>query len=136
MFEMFGKLLQEMFKESNAGAVFSKETVTIWSPKMDAKESNDAFLVTIELPGVSPEDIDLHIEDGILWVTGERMIQREVKNDNTKTHIRERHIEKFNPSIKLGPLSPDNIKAKLIDGVLNITIPKREGPPKIDITVE
>lgn len=135
MFEKFGKLLQEMFKESNAGAVFSKETVTTWSPKMDVKEDDDYFLVQIELPGVSPEDIDLHIEDGVLWVTGSRMIQREVKNDNTKTHIRERHIENFKPSIKLGPLCSDNIKAKLIDGVLNISIPKM-GTPKIDITVE
>ena len=116
---------------------FFNESTVHWEPKMGVAESIHYFLIQIEIPGVDPENIDLNLENGCLYVSGSRIAHREITNDNDNTHIRERHISNFNKSIKLGPMVDRNgITAKLLNGILNINIPKREPPQKIDIIVE
>ena len=48
------------------------EPTTAWAPSVDIKESNDAYAVVADLPGVEPKDIDISLEDGVLTVQGER----------------------------------------------------------------
>src|SRR5215203_5351338 len=54
-------------QQSNARA-----TTTAWAPALDISERKDAYLVTVELPGLKPEDLDITMEDGLLTIQGER----------------------------------------------------------------
>src|SRR5215207_11237581 len=47
-------------------------TATAWAPALDISERKDAYLVTVELPGVEPDDLDITMEDGLLTIQGER----------------------------------------------------------------
>src|SRR5215212_4848672 len=47
-------------------------TATAWAPALDISERKDAYLVTVELPGLKPEDLDITMEDGLLTIQGER----------------------------------------------------------------
>ncbi|HET6789138.1 MAG TPA: Hsp20/alpha crystallin family protein, partial [Aquabacterium sp.] len=47
-------------------------TTTAWAPAVDISERKDAYLVTVELPGLKPEDLDITMEDGLLTIKGER----------------------------------------------------------------
>ena len=47
-------------------------TATAWAPALDISERKDAYLVTVEVPGVEPEDLDITMEDGLLTIKGER----------------------------------------------------------------
>jgi len=121
-----------MFNYSN------RESASTWYPKINVTENVDAFLVQFLLPGVSPEDVKLHVESNSLSVSGFKIAEREVKNDNTRTHTRERHTDSFNQLIELdATIDIKSITAKLLDGVLNIKIPKKGvTPEKIDIIIE
>ena len=49
-----------------------RATTTAWAPALDISERKDAYLVTVELPGLKPEDLDITMEDGLLTIQGER----------------------------------------------------------------
>jgi HSP20 family protein len=89
-----------------------------------------------ELPGVDPKDVDIRIENNVLTLSGERKLDTEVQRENY--HRVERAYGSFTRSFTL-PSSVDtgNVKADFKDGVLRITLPKREEakPKQIQINV-
>ena len=52
-------------------------SATAWAPALDISERKDAYLVTVELPGLKPEDLDITLEDGLLTIQGERQFTQE-----------------------------------------------------------
>ncbi|GBC62040.1 molecular chaperone [Desulfonema ishimotonii] len=96
-----------------------------WSPVVDVYESEDAYVVSAELPGLSKEDIVLDFKGRVLTLKGERTYTSEVKED--KYYRRERSYGKFQRSFTLpAEINPDNISAEFKDGVLKVSIPKPE----------
>ncbi|MFH1135380.1 MAG: Hsp20/alpha crystallin family protein [Pseudomonadota bacterium] len=96
-----------------------------FSPKVDVKESEGAYLVTAELPGVAKDEIKVEVENGRLTLHAE--IEEKKDEDNGKYHVRERLYGSFRRVFTL----PDNADAGKIeatnkDGILTITIPKAE----------
>ena len=105
-----------------------------WLPTVDIYESDDAFIATADLPGLSKKDIDVSIEDNVLTVSGERKFE---KSDDEGTFRRvERSYGTFRRSFAL-PRSVDTAKveAKFKDGVLTLTLPKSEVAKSRKITV-
>ena len=106
-----------------------------WTPPVDIAESEDELILTAEVPGFSKKDINLMIEDGVLTLSGERVLER--KND--EYHRIERSHGKFVRSFTL-PESADveKVSAAYKDGVLVITLPKREEakPKQIAVKVQ
>jgi HSP20 family protein len=108
-----------------------------WMPPVDVVEEKDAIRVTAELPGVKKEDIDIHFENGVLTLRGQRTFEKE---SNEKTfHRVERVYGNFVRSFTL-PRSVDaeKINATYRDGVLEIRVPKKEEakPRQISIDVK
>ncbi|WP_165362142.1 Hsp20/alpha crystallin family protein [Qipengyuania thermophila] len=92
-------------------------------PLMDVHQENGRVEITAELPGVKEEDIDIHVEDGVLILTGEKKAQRE----NSETGYRERSYGRFERRITLpNTIDEDKIEADFEHGVLTITLPLAE----------
>jgi HSP20 family protein len=98
---------------------------TAWAPALDISERKDAYLVTVEVPGVEPEDLDITMEDGLLTIQGERQFTQE--SSEQQFHRVERRYGAFRRSITLpAHVTAEGIQASFEDGVLQILVPKAE----------
>jgi HSP20 family protein len=94
-----------------------------WMPPVDVRETDDAFLISAELPGLSKEDIQITFENGVLRLSGERRLEKEEGKENY--HRIERAYGSFSRSFTLGNgVDPSKVSAGFKDGVLTITVPK------------
>lgn len=91
--------------------------------KIDIKEQDDMYLVEAELPGVKKEDIHLDVEKGILSISITQQENTEEQKDNY-VH-KERYTSSMSRRVYLGEVDELNLKAKLNDGILEISIPKK-----------
>lgn len=111
----------------------SKEAT--WSPSMDISEDKNQISIKADLPGVKQSDIDISVDNNILTVKGERKHEEEHKDK--KHHSIERFYGSFTRSLPLPAYAnADKIKASYKEGVLEIHIPKKEGPKAKQIKIE
>jgi HSP20 family protein len=106
-----------------------------WAPSVDIYETNDSFVVSADLPGLSKEDIQIDLKDNTLTLKGEKKFEEKVSRDN---YIRvERAYGSFVRSFALPQnIDPDKIKAKYKEGVLELNIPKKEEAKPKQIKVD
>ena len=98
---------------------------TAWAPALDISERKDAYLVTVELPGVEADDLQITLEDGLLTIQGERYFA----HDSSEQHFHrvERRYGAFRRSITLpAHVIAEGIEASFDNGVLQILVPKME----------
>lgn len=94
-----------------------------WVPALDISERKDAYLVTVELPGVTAEDMRITFEDSLLTIQGERNPAGDQADE--KFHRAECSYGTFRRSITLpSHVMPDAVEATAQDGVLQILVPK------------
>lgn len=92
--------------------------------KIDVKEDDKEYTVEAELPGVNKEDVNLSIEDGRLCISVNKEEVKEDKDEKNYIH-RERRYTSMQRNVFLADAANEGIKAKLNDGVLEITVPKK-----------
>lgn len=99
---------------------------TTFTPEMNVYETDTEFEVSVALPGMNKDDLEINYNSGTLTISGERKLQKEDKN--TRYHRIESRFGKFRRSLPLPSdvVNGDKIKAKYENGVLNVTIPKME----------
>jgi HSP20 family protein len=98
---------------------------TAWAPALDISERKDAYLVTVELPGVDAEDLEITMEDGLLTIQGERHFAHD--SSEQQFHRVERRYGAFRRSITLpAQVQAEQIEASFENGVLQIVVPKME----------
>ena len=108
----------------------SSGPVADWIPAVDILEQKDGFVIRADLPGVSAEDIDVSMEDGLLSISGERSRLADAEFDGVRRF--ERAAGKFVRRFTLPDnVDADGIAARSADGILEITIPKQ---PEVDTT--
>lgn len=106
-----------------------------WTPHLDVLETDDAYVLEMDVPGVSRDDIQINLHDGILSVSGERSSREVSENDNVLRV--ERHAGHFYRSFRLPKqISEKKIEARHENGVLTVTLPKVEEskPRKIKVS--
>jgi HSP20 family protein len=102
-----------------------RATTMAWAPALDISEQKDAYLVTIELPGVEADDLQITFEDGLLTIQGERHFTQD--SSEQQFHRVERRYGAFRRSITLpAHVMADGIEASVDNGVLQIVVPKME----------
>jgi HSP20 family protein len=113
--------LMDQFFGSDGGT----ELALWFAPRINLAETDQAFEVTVDLPGMKPEEFSVELKEGQLWITGERRQESEEKG---KTYHRvERQYGRFQRVIPLpAAVNPDKIEAEYKDCVLHITLPKDE----------
>ena len=106
------------------------------SPAVDLKENDNAYVVQAEMPGFTPDQIDVHVENGVLFLKGNRQSESE-NNDKDKYHVRERRSVSVERAFRL-PTAVDTEKAEaqFENGVLTLTLPKspEAQPKRINVT--
>jgi len=124
---VFGDLVGRTGQESN---------LTPWAPAVDIFETENELVVKADLPDVNPQDLDIRVENNVLTIRGERKFEKEVNEDN---YLRiERSYGSFSRSFSLASsVNADAINADYQNGVLTLSIPKREEakPKQIKVNV-
>jgi HSP20 family protein len=108
-----------------------------WVPLADLSETDDAYVVKVELPGVSKDQVDVQLQDRELVVSGEIPEEQDGQNGGRRRHRSSRRTGRFEFRAYLpGDVNTDAVRGELNDGVLTLTIPKSEAakPRKIEIT--
>jgi HSP20 family protein len=107
-----------------------------WAPSVDIFEHEGNLVLRAELPGIEPKDVDVHVENNVLTLRGERKFESEVKRE--KYHRVERAYGTFSRSFTLpNVVDTEKIKAEYKDGMLQVTLPQREEakPKQIQVAV-
>lgn len=129
------RLLEHGLTSSNRDS--SLGATSQWVPSVDIKEEKDKYLVLADLPGVKPENIDVSMEHNILTLKGSRANETKEEKDN---YVRiERMSGTFYRQFTLPDTADtDKIQAKFNNGVLEISIPKREiaKNKKVQVSIE
>ena len=113
---------------------FSPAANCDWCPAADVREEQDRYIVTVDLPGLSREDVEVTFENDVLTITGERKSEFEEKD--SKHHRQERYFGKFTRSLRFPTnANREKIAASFKNGVLEISLPKAEEAKvrKIDV---
>ncbi|ARA92073.1 heat-shock protein [Rhodothermaceae bacterium RA] len=107
----------------------------LWAPRTDISETDDHYVLRMDMPGLSKKDVTIELRDDTLTVSGERKSEHEEKKENF--HRVERSYGRFFRSFTLPQASDtQKVKAHMKDGVLTIEVPKREEtrPRRIEIS--
>lgn len=96
-----------------------------WTPAVDIFDAQDEIVLRAELPGLTPEDIDIEVDDNVLTLKGERRFQETVEEG--RYYRLERSYGQFQRSVTLPQgVKPDEISAGFDNGVLTVRVPKAD----------
>jgi HSP20 family protein len=103
-------------------------------PLVNITEDKDAFYICAELPGVKSDELDIQATENNISISGKRRIESE--GENVKYHRREREAGTFSRVIGMpSNVESDRVAAKLVNGVLTLTVPKADAAKPRQITV-
>jgi HSP20 family protein len=131
--------MNRVFEESYRGRGTSEDDWSLggsWAPAVDIYEHEGNIVLTAELPGVDPKDVDIRVENNVLTLRGERKWSNDVKRESY--HRVERAYGNFTRSFTLpNVVDTEKIKADYKDGMLRLVLPKKEEakPKQISINV-
>jgi HSP20 family protein len=130
--EQISRLFNEPFERSS-----DESSIATWAPAVDIFETEHELVVKADLPDIKPEELDIRVANNILTIRGERKFEKQV-NENNYLRV-ERSYGSFSRSFSLAnTVNSEAIKAEYKNGVLTLTIPKREEakPKQIKVNVE
>ena len=129
--------LNRMLDEALSGPAFGEQGDVItstWFAPTDVSEDTNALLITMELPGVNPDDVRLSLENNILTIRGEK--KHQIEESNERVHRFERTYGVFERTFALpNTVDPEKIEARYENGVLFVMIPKAERAKPREIRV-
>lgn len=128
----FDRLFENFFPV-HAGTDEDAESA-VWAPRTDLSETDEAYFITLDLPGLTKDDVAINFHDGTLSIHGER--KHEETEENQKFVRVERSYGRFYRAFTLPQtVNTESIEATFGEGVLNIRVPKAEEvkPRRIDI---
>jgi len=129
--EQFNRLFGDVFERTG-----EESNLTSWAPAVDIYETEHELVVKADVPDVDPKDLDIRVENNILTIRGERKFEKKVDENN---YLRvERAYGSFARSFTLAnTVNAEAIKADYQNGVLTLSIPKREEakPKQIKVNV-
>jgi len=127
----FNRLINESFQNNG-----EESALTTWAPAVDIYETPNELVVKADLPDVNEKDIDVRVENNLLTIRGERKFEKSVSEEN---YLRvERTYGAFSRSFSLpNTVNAEAIGAEYKNGVLTVTLPKREEskPRQVKVTV-
>jgi HSP20 family protein len=127
--------IDQLLGDGSAAASTNGESTIAWVPTVDVHEESDKFVVRADLPGVDSKDISITAENRVLTLRGQRTFSR---SENQKGYERLERVEgSFLRRFTLpNNVQDDQIKARHINGVLEVTIPKVPTPEPRQVSVE
>ena len=133
---IFGEDLFDSFFEDFARP--SKNVVRYTTPntnvmRTDIRETEGSYELDIDLPGYKKEDVKAELKDGYLTVSTKTSASKEEKTENGKYIRKERYSGSCSRSFYVGEqVEQQDIKAKFEDGILKVTVPKKDAKPAVE----
>jgi len=129
--DQVNRLFNDVFERKG-----EESSLSAWAPAVDIYETEHELVVKADLPDVDPKDLDIRVENNILTIRGERKFEKKVSEEN---YLRvERSYGSFARSFTLAnTVNAEAIKADYQNGVLTLTVPKREEakPKQIKVNI-
>ncbi len=101
--------------------------------RTDVKETENSFELAIELPGFKKEDVKAELKDGTMTISAVSKHENEEKDANGRFIRRERYTGSCSRSFYVGEaVTEEDISAKFEDGILKVTVPKKEVKPAVE----
>ena len=101
--------------------------------KTDVRETDTSYEVDIDLPGFKKDEISAQLENGYLTVSASKGLDKDEKNKEGKYIRQERYAGAMSRSFYVGDeVKQEDVKAKYEDGILKLTIPKKEAKPEVE----
>ena len=124
-----------LFEDAFTRMLSEPQTNRPWAPAVDIYETENELVLKADLPDVDLKDIDVRVENQTLTISGERKFE---KNDSTKGYHRiERNYGSFVRSFSVpNTFDTENIAAEFKNGVLSVTLPKKEAAKPRQVKVE
>ena len=112
-----------------------EDTSAVWAPRTDLSETDDAFHIRLDVPGMTKDDITINLQNNTLTVSGERTSER---TDEGEEYVRvERAFGNFHRMFTLpNAVDRENVEAAYEDGVLTIHVPKTEESTRRQIEIQ
>ena len=128
--EPLSRLFESFFGDQATEEVASRG----WVPPVDIQETEEAYRLIAELPGLTRDDIQITLENNVLRLSGERKLEKDVKRESFQRI--ERTYGAFARSFSLPhQVNSDGVQAAFENGVLTITVPKAEQSKPRKITI-
>jgi len=111
------------------------DTSAVWAPRTDLSETDDAFRIHLDVPGMEKDDITINLQNNTLTVSGERSSERREEGEE---YVRvERAFGNFHRTFTLpDAVDPENVEAAYDSGVLTIHVPKTETSTRRQIEIQ
>ena len=101
--------------------------------RTDIKENETGYELDIDLPGYKKDDVKAELKDGYLTIHAEQQSENEEKDENGRYIRRERYYGNCSRSFYVGEhVTQDEIRARFEDGILKVTVPKKEAKPAVE----
>ncbi len=121
--ELFGPLFENLLTPVSGGSRLN----LLRAPEADVIETQDAIRVVLDVPGLSPDDLEINLENNVLTISGEKRASQMGAEEGYTWHLSERRFGKFSRSFILPrDVEHDGIEARFENGVLYVSIPKSE----------
>lgn len=118
----FDRLFDDLWRGSELAPVAGGSEAG-FAPRLNVRETDEAVVVTAELPGVEEKDFDVTLEDDVLTLKGEKRSEHEEEREGYR-HV-ETHTGSFMRKVLLPPgIDADAVKASYKNGVVTVTLPK------------
>jgi len=127
--------LSRMMDEVLSGGWNGGTVASAWTPTVDVFEDKENLKIVVELPGVTPDDVKISLENQVLTIQGEK--KQVAEESSERWHRYERSYGSFERMFTLpSSVDADRIQAKVEHGVLTVTLPKAERakPREIQVT--
>lgn len=131
----FRPFAELMDMERELGRLFRGMADVPAGPSVDVRAAGDRVEVIADLPGVKPENVEVTVDNGILTIEARREEEQETEQEGYLW--RERQAATLRRQLRLPEaVKPQDVRAKLSNGILTISIPKTEGPRAVQVPVQ
>lgn len=131
--------MDRVFERLFGGALWpelprAKAFEPLWEPALDFSEGEKAYVVRLEIPGVTRDDLDVTIDGTLLTLSGKREVREEKKGEDFLWQ--ERQMGRFMRTLRLpAPVRESEVMATYENGILTVTLPKMPLPSKNKVTI-
>ena len=128
---LFDDFFGEVARPTRNVTMYSSPSTSVM--KTDIKETDTGFELDIDLPGYKKEDVKAQLKDGYMTISAKTHQENDEKDSNGKYVRRERFYGTCSRSFYVGEdITEEDIKAKFEDGILKISVPKKEAKPQVE----
>jgi HSP20 family protein len=135
-FSLLRREMEQLFDDIGGTPSRAGVAGMVMSPRMDVVEDDKELRITAEMPGVSPDKVEVTVDDDLLTIRGAREVEQRTERKNY--HLIERIQGGFQRTLRLPyPVDPTQVQARFDDGVLTVTLPKsgiKQGAQRIEVS--